>query len=149
MPWDSIVIFRLFPFQSGIQRPGMPWDSIVIFRLFPFQGMKYYCNISTFSVPKQDNKAGERAFSSFSLSYSWDLFNILRPCVGQNFPNFSFLQVLFFCTGGPHNSRTFYLQICLFMVKKNILKFIICDFHSTCLEYVQFFSGYCLVIWNF
>ncbi len=35
-----------------------------------------------------------RPFSAV-LSLLVFLFNILRPCVGQNFPNFSFLRVLF------------------------------------------------------
>ena len=57
MPWDSIVIFRLFRLQSGNRRPGMPWDSIVIFRLFPSQSAYKRKKISTFSVPKTTNSA--------------------------------------------------------------------------------------------
>ncbi len=42
------------------------------------------------------------------------------------------------CTGGPRNSRTFYLRIRLFAICKNTQKFKIHEFESYSLAYLQF-----------
>jgi hypothetical protein len=58
--------------------------------------MKYYCNISTFSVPKQDNKAGERDFSVHKERSDISTFPFINGQRGPGMPCIIFVKFRLF-----------------------------------------------------